>query len=79
MQFIAKVWAFLGKIGGKRFLIALGALAGIVLGSLGYVPEATVTHWTEIAVGAIAADGFLSKFFAGWSTSAPKPEAPKPE
>ena len=69
MGFLKGSYGFIGKLGGKRFVIAFGALLGIALsGTLG-LDEAQINSYAGWAAGFIFADNVVSKLTGG-ATSA---------
>lgn len=75
LKFLSSVHDFVGKIGGKRFVVAFVALLAIVLHERFGISEAVVLEWGGYAAAYIGGQTVLDKLTAG-ATSSEKPPAP---
>lgn len=73
LDFLSKVHGFIGKLGGKRFLVsAVGAIV-ILGGAMGWWDEATVSQYTEAAIGYLFVQSSFDKLTGGATSSTGTP------
>jgi hypothetical protein len=69
LAWLGKAHEVVGKLGGKRFLVSFSGTLAILGGAMGWWDEATVSHYAEIAIGYVFAQGALDKLTGGATSS----------
>lgn len=69
LSFLSGVHAFIGKIGGKRFVAALAGALVILGGSLGWWDEATASTWASNILLYIGGQGVVDRLTGGLTES----------
>lgn len=74
LAFLGNLHGFLGKLGGKRFLVAFAALIAVVFGAKLGITEDQARGYAELAAGYIFVQTVADKATGGATSSEKAPE-----
>lgn len=69
MAFLGKVHAFLGKLGGKKFVASLAGALVVAGAALGWWDETVASTWAQYIVAYIFVQGAADKATGGLTES----------